>query len=117
MVLSCKKDEITRSSYKTKTGKITRETCIKDLGNPGKGIKIFPKLKVGTLSSFGYSSKLNEKDRRSSLLQASKKTDLVTLIRKLNAVSILTKNTLPKTSKIFRKDLEFLQKLAKSKKS
>ena len=60
----CNKDEIVKSGYKTKKGVYVKETCIKDLGNPGKGPKLLPKLKSGTLTSHGYSSSDKKDDRQ-----------------------------------------------------
>lgn len=67
-------------------------------------------LKKGTLTSFGYSSKIKLDDRRKALTKAVKKLSPVTIIRKLNAVSILNKNTNPKISNIFKKDLKWISK-------
>ena len=114
----CKKGEIlrskyTRKAYTTKSGKRVKKitvkaSCIEDRGNPGKGNKLFT-LKKGDLSKYGFSFKKTAKQRRQSLKKANKNIDKGTLIRKLNALSILQKNTNPIVSKKAKYDMKWVQ--------
>ena len=65
-------------------------------------------LDKGTLTKYGYSTKVSEKTRHTALNKAIKATSKGTVIKKLNAVKTLTKNTLPKTSAIFGKDMKYV---------
>ncbi len=107
----CKKGFIKRVSYETKKGVQVPEVCIKDLGKPGKGPKLFPPLTKGTLTKHGYSSDDKKEDRHNALIKAALDYGKNDVIRKLNAVSILVRNTNPKKSEIFHKDMLFVQKL------
>lgn len=117
--LSCPKGKILRSAYTRKqytrkdgtnvrSSKVSAK-CIKDLGNVGKGKKLFT-LKKGGLTKFNYSLKSNDKNRISSLKKASKTYDKGTLVKKLNALYILHKNTHPSYSKKARSDMKWVQK-------
>ena len=116
---SCKKGEILRSKYKRKSytrknGKKVKSTtvkasCIKDLGNTGKGPKLFT-LKKGDLTQYGYTFKNKAGERRKSLKRASKNIEKNTIIRKLNALSILQKNTNPIISKKAKYDMSWVRK-------
>ncbi len=72
---------------------------------------ILPKLQQGSLTKFGYSSKNTDNKRHNSLKKAVKKYTKGGVIHKLNAISVLTKTTNPALSKIYKKDMEFVQKL------
>lgn len=121
--MSCSKEEIlrkkyTRKSFVRKDGVKVKKTivsasCIKDRGNVGKGPNLIENLKTGTLSKFGYSSKLNKEQRHSKLKKALQVLGYQTIVKKLNAISILNKNTNPKASSKFRRDIKFLKKIAK----
>lgn len=112
--MDCKKGEILRSSYRfvNKSGKDikVKAKCIKDKGLPGKGPKLIQDLKKGTLSNFGYSSKIQAKKRKEALTEAVKNIGYGIVVKKLNAISILNKNTNPKISEIFKKDMNWVQK-------
>lgn len=83
------------------------------------GIGIYAvKLSKGALQ--GYSSKLTRENRHKALkvlMKKLKKTGLTTresivkLIRRLNIIAIYHKNKNPKVSKIYRKDISYLQSL------
>ncbi|HEY9703585.1 MAG TPA: hypothetical protein V6C58_14145 [Allocoleopsis sp.] len=125
----CKTGEILRSGYTRKAHtrkaftksngvKISKTsvksskvppTCIKDLGKKGKGKKILPKLEKGTLSKFGYSSFKPESQRHDALKKALNKLPYATIIRKLNAVAILSKLVNPIVSYKFKKDIAWLR--------
>jgi hypothetical protein len=117
--IKCPRGKIPRVSYTRKAyiksngikvkKTIVPSVCIKDLGNKGKGPKLFT-LKKGELGSFGYKLKLKADQRRKSLKKASKKFEKNTLIKKLNALSILQKNTNPINSRKAKYDMKWVQK-------
>jgi hypothetical protein len=69
------------------------------------------KLKSGTLRIFGYHVKDKINTRRLALVEAIKKLGVDTVIKKLNAVKILTKNTNPSISNKFSSDVKWLSKV------
>ena len=129
--MKCHKGEIARASYEKQAydrkayyrkdnvhvkaahiGKVNvGEACIKDLGNKGRGPNLIPKLEKGDLKKFGYSSKDKKEQREMALKKAVAAKDKNSVIRKLNAVSNLMKNTHPDISKKFHSDMLFVQKL------
>ena len=104
----CPKGKIMRKGYTTKRGVRVRPTCVKDMGKPGKGKKLFT-LKRGELSKYGYAIKNSQESRRKALKKAMKKFEYATMIRKLNALSILFKNTQPKYYNKLRSDMKWIQ--------
>ena len=103
----------TRKAYTRKDGTRVKATkvpasCIKDLGKPGKGKKLFT-LKKGELSKYGYSLKKNKNLRQKSLKKSMNKFGRNTLIRKLNALHVLHKNTNPSYSRKARSDMKWVQ--------
>lgn len=105
--MSCPPEYIRRKAYTTKNKVYVPSTCIKDQGLPGKGPKILPKLKEGTLE--GYSTKKSDLSRHRALLKHSRENSKGMVIKKLNAVKILTKNTSPMVSKKIEQDIKYLQ--------
>jgi hypothetical protein len=103
----CKRGEILKSGYVTKRGVKVSPTCIKDRGAKGKGPKVIPILKTGTL--MGYSTFLPENSRHEILRNVVKKYDYATTIRKLNAVRTLNKRTNPEVFNIISSDISYLQ--------
>ena len=83
---------------------------IKDQGNKGKGPELITGLQKGSLKQFGYSSKVDAEGRHKALAKAVKVYGEQSVIKKLSAVRTLTKNTSPKSSKIFDKDIKWLHK-------
>lgn len=109
MPQKCAKDEILKKGYTTKKGTKVKSTCIKDLGLKGKGPKVIPPLKKGTITQFGYSSNDTDVKRHNALKKAIKGLDKATVIHKLNAVAVLTANTNPQRSSTFKSDMEWVQ--------
>ena len=110
----CPTGTILRNPYVRKSTFVPA-SCIKDVGNPGKGLAsgepgIGP-LKHGDLSRFGYDHVVGMRlrDRRTALAQAQAAYGSLTLWRKLNAVSIYTRNTAPSSSKIFKADRDWVR--------
>lgn len=105
----CKKGEIRRKGYTRKDGVKVKSTCIKDRGLKGKGPKLF-KLRKGTLSRHGYTLDKKAADRRKALDKAVKAEGHLAVIRKLNALSILQKNTNPVNSRKFKYDQQWVSR-------
>lgn len=64
----------------------------------------------GSLTSLGYSTKEPSTERHKALNKAVKKYGEGEVVKKLNAVAILTKNTNPKVSKTFKADIKYVKK-------
>jgi hypothetical protein len=111
---SCSKGYIMRKGYTRKDGTRVRPTCIIDRGMKGKGPNLIGHLKEGTLTKYGYHARSSLKDRRISLGKAIKAYGTTVVIRKLNAICILNKNTNPSISKIFCTDKRWAMKLSRS---
>lgn len=102
-----------RKSYKRKDGKIVKgskvpSVCIKDMGKPGKGKKLFT-LKKGDLVKHGYSLKISVEQRRNALQKSLRNIDNGTLVKKLNALYVLHKNTNLIYAKRARSDMKWIQ--------
>jgi hypothetical protein len=111
---------ITRTAY-TRTspsGATTRvsSSCIRDVGVPGKGFRGngpgIGKLEEGDLFKFGYEHvvKMSAKDRHTALAAAIREYGWLTVFRKLNALSVLTRNTAPDSSAIFLRDRNWVRR-------
>jgi len=90
------------------------EQCIRDIGAPGKGIPDGPgigPLRKGELAKYGYSgvANLTLNDRHLALKKAVSDYGSLGVWRKLNAVSVYTRRTSPKTSKIFKNDMDWVR--------
>ena len=86
-----------------------RSRCVKSRGLRSR--RVLPPLKKGSLTRFGYTVHESVEKRRSALRRALKAYGYSSLIKKLNAVKILTKNTSPTNSKIYGSDIKYLQNL------
>lgn len=102
--VSYRRPKIVREGYVRKDGVVVPPTLIEDKGKPGKGPKLIPKLRSGTLSRHGYSSKDPTQQRHEALSKAVKAEGATVVIRKLNVVATLQKNTNPKLSKEMKAD-------------
>ncbi len=111
MPSSCPKGMIRRASYKKKSGKTVKSSCVKDMGKPGKGPKliVMPAEDVGMLGEFGYSLKKTHEDRVKALKKACKKYDMLKVLRHINALRTLFKSNESYYNKL-DKDLKWLQK-------
>ncbi len=113
----CPKGSISRSGYKyirKSTGKkvSVKSSCVKSKGIRSKGRKtqrVLPPLKKGSLTKYGYSTKLSDEERQKALRKGLKAYGYSSVVKKLNAIKLLTKNTDPKRSKIYSKDLKYVQ--------
>jgi hypothetical protein len=109
MARICPRGEIIRRAYIKRNGTRVAEGCIKDRGLKGKGRRLFT-LRRGTLGKYGYRTKLETDKRRAALRRAVYGESYATVIRKLNAVAILQRNTNPKVYEKLRADMAWVQK-------
>lgn len=65
-------------------------------------------LKKGTL--MGYKTTMKSSTRRKILRKVAKKVGPLSTFRKLNAVSVLTKRTAPKSSRTVKADRKWVKK-------
>jgi hypothetical protein len=74
--------------------------------------KQFNKLKLdkGTLTNEGYHISKPELARHRALGKAIKKLNGLTIFRKLNIIQVLSKNTNPPASAVYRQDKEWVEK-------
>ena len=113
---SCKKGQIVRKGYITKRGVVVGATCIKDLGKPGKyspkkGEKSIV-LANNDLGKYGYTNIKNKTatQRRAALKKATVVDGYLKVMRKVNALSVLTRYTDPIFSNRTKMDVEWLKK-------
>ena len=122
---SCKKGEILRKGYKRKA--YTRKDgtkvkasnikpgCIKEKGMEGKVLtkyKIIKIDKLNILSKYGYSTKLNSKDRLKTLIKACAHYTYSKVVKRINAIRTLSKSN-KRLYDIYTKDLANLKKFIK----
>lgn len=124
--LKCPNGFIKRSAYTrrayTKTDKSGRRrkissakvpaSCIRDLGRSGKGKKLFSKLKKGDLKRFGYQNikSLTLEQRKRALKKAVNYYGYLPVIKKLNAVYVLTRSSDPKLASKIKRDQQMISR-------
>lgn len=106
----CKKGMIRRKSYTRKDGVYVKSTCVKDIGNKGKGQSVIPTLHSGDLVKYGYSLKSMSQPRHKALNKSVKAYGKGRLIKKLNALRVLHKNTNKVYSNKAYNDIKYVQK-------
>jgi len=101
---------IHKKGYTDKNGVRHKPTSylIKDKGTPGRGRKVLPKLKKGTLGK-GYFSK-DKDDRHMILRKKGKQIGERKLAGKLVAIEVLNKRTNPKISRKAKSDAHYVHK-------
>ena len=107
--------KIVRKGYvrRNPNGTVTyvRPALIKDRGMPGKGPQLLPRLTPGGLGKYGYAIKgVSQAKRRKALNKGVKAEGYAKIIRRLNVISILNKNTNPSVAKKAREDMAYLKK-------
>ena len=75
------------------------------------GLRGIGPLKKGLLKKVGYSASASATRRHAAVKRAVKKYGRASTIRKLNAVAVYTRKRAPKTSRKFKADMKFAQKL------
>jgi Family of unknown function (DUF5771) len=84
---------------------------IPDVGAAGKGPKVIGPLKKGMLTQYGYHPVEAMSNRHKSLAQAiSKGEKPLAVFRRLQAISILTKRTVPRASRIYKQDAGWVRR-------
>lgn len=94
-------------TYTRKAGTTrVRPVPTKDVGAIGKGPKVIGPLKAGMLTRYHYHPVEAPGTRRKALVRAVTKgrEDPHAVIRRLIAISTLTKRTLPRASRIYKQD-------------
>lgn len=81
---------------------------IKDRGLPGKGPKIIDMTDERHLGKFGFSLKNSTSERHASENAAVEANGYAWVIRRLNAIRTLLKNTEPQYTKKITADMEYL---------
>lgn len=118
---NCSKDQITRIPYnytkKTGTRVHVPETCIKDRGLYGKTpvtnripYNTTSTFNIDELSKFGYSDIMKKKvsERHNSLKHAINKYGSLNVMKKLNILMILNRNTNPSLANRFQNDRNWI---------
>jgi hypothetical protein len=104
-------------SYVRKAG-ISRVSAVpaKDVGASGKSTKVIGKLKGGMLTKYGYHPVEAKTNRYKALSKGIIKGEKpLSVMRRLIAISVLTKRTLPRASRIYKSDAMWIRrKYAKS---
>ena len=104
-------------SYVRKAG-LSRVSAVpaKDVGAAGKSTKVIGKLKGGMLTKYGYHPVEAKTNRHKALsMGISKGEKPLAVMRRLVAISTLTKRTLPRASRIYKQDAMWIRsKYAKS---
>ena len=98
-------------SYVRKAGVTrVRPVPIPDVGAAGKGPKVIGKLKKGMLTRYGYHPVEAKTNRHKSLVRAvtKGKEDPHAVIKRLVAISTLTKRTAPRASRIYKADAKWV---------
>jgi len=100
-----KRKTILGRMFKRGTTYRVKSTCVKDANAP-----VIGKLKPGLLTDLGYSTADSVATRHAALTKAVKKFGHLSTFRKLNAASVLMKNTLPTKSKTMKADRNWVKK-------
>jgi len=105
----------TRKAYTRKDGTRVKAVrvkanCILDKGLPGKGPKVIPKLRKGLLTQYGYHATDTVAKRHLALDKAVKAYGGASVIRKLNAIYVLNRNTNPSMAAKFKVDRNWVSK-------
>jgi Family of unknown function (DUF5771) len=116
-VIRVKRKDGTSYSYVRKAG-VSRVAAapIKDVGAAGKGPKVIGPLKGGMLTRYGYHPVEATTTRHKALSKGiSRGEKPIAVMRRLIAISTLTKRTLPRASRIYKQDAKWIRsKYAKS---
>ena len=108
-----------RASYsyvrKARTSRVSAVPA-KDVGAAGKSTKVIGSLKGGMLTRYGYHPVEAKTNRHKALSKGiSKGEKPLAVMRRLVAISTLTKRTLPRASRIYKQDATWVRsKYAKS---
>lgn len=115
-IITVHRKDGTNYKYVRKAGTTrVKPAHIKDVGAAGKGPKLIGPLKHGMLTKFHYHPVEKERSRHAALKRAivNGKEEPLAVMRRLLALSTLTKRTLPNASRVYRSDFEWLRNLKK----
>jgi len=101
-------------TYVRKAGTtVVRPTPIPDVGAAGKGPKLIGPLKGGMLTRYGYHPVESMAARHRALMKAMRngRERPLAIARRLQAISTLTKRTLPTASRIYKMDRDWVIKI------
>ena len=116
-VVRVKRKDGTSYSYVRKAA-VSRVSAVpaKDVGAAGKSTKVIGKLKGGMLTKYGYHPVEAKTNRYKALSKGITKGEKpLAVMRRLIAISVLTKRTLPRASRIYKSDAMWIRrKYAKS---
>lgn len=116
--ITVRRKDGTTYTYTRKAGTTrVRPVPTKDVGAIGKGPKVIGPLKAGMLTRYHYHPVEAPTARHKALSRAVSKgrEDPHAVIRRLIAISTLTKRTLPRASRIYKQDAMWIRsKYAKS---
>ena len=116
-VVRVKRKDGTSYSYVRKAG-MSRVSAVpaKDVGAAGKSTKVIGKLKGGMLTKYGYHPVEAKTNRHKALSKGITRGEKpISVMRRLIAISTLTKRTLPRASRIYKQDAMWIRtKYAKS---
>lgn len=102
----------TKYSFIRKAGmSYVRPVPIKDVGAVGKGPKVIGNLKGGMLTMYGYHPVEAMTNRHKALVKAIRvgREDPHAVMKRLVAISTLTKRTLPRASRIYKQDAMWIR--------
>lgn len=111
-VIRVRRADGTSYTYVRKPGKTrVRPAPIPDVGAAGKGPKLIGKLKGGMLTKYGYHPVEAKTNRYKALsMGISKGEKPLAVMRRLVAISTLTKRTLPRASRIYKSDAMWVRR-------
>jgi hypothetical protein len=110
-VIRVSRKDGTSYSYVRKAGMSrVRAAPIPDVGAAGKGPKLVGTLKGGMLTRYGYHPVEAMTNRHKALSKGiSKGEKPLAVMRRLVAISTLTKRTLPRASRIYKQDAMWIR--------
>lgn len=111
--ITVRRKDGTTYTYTRKAGTTrVRPVPTKDVGAIGKGPKVIGPLKAGMLTRYHYHPVEAPTTRHKALSRAVSKghEDPHAVIRRLIAISTLTKRTLPRASRIYKQDAAWVHK-------
>ncbi len=105
----------TRKRYTKADGTTVKATkvpaaWIVDRGKPGKGPKLITIKGDDSLKKYGYSLKIPASRRHTALNKAMKAYGYGTTVKKVNALSILLKNTSPTYAARAKSDVKYMKR-------
>ena len=111
----CPKGKILRKAYTRKDGTRVKSTCVPDKGKPGKTApknKVLPVPVKGALGKYGYHDikNMTAAARHAALTKGVQDAGYATIIRRVNLIANYNKNSDPKTHKMMKSDIKWIQK-------